>query len=197
MSRMDNAELFRAIGSKTRVKMLKLLLRRNYHITGLAREIGISVPVAAKHVRILEDAGLVSAEEYGNTKVLRLNRERLYGVLDAFSEEYDVSIPKGTNILDILKRVSGVGIKKIGEKEFIVSINGEEGFYIYEVDGSAPNKPVNEFKMEKDGEVAIKRLVPVLKKRVRVHVKEVESGEVIEKGKKKVDEAEAEDAWDA
>ena len=194
MSRMDNAELFRAIGSKTRVKMLKLLLRRNYHITGLAREIGISVPVAAKHVRILEDAGLVSAEEYGNTKVLRLNRERLYGVLDAFSEEYDVSIPKGTNILDILKRVSGVGIKKIGEKEFIVSINGEEGFYIYEVDGSAPNKPVNEFKMEKDGEVAIKRLVPVLKKRVRVHVKEVESGEVIEKGKKKVDEAEAEDA---
>ena len=197
MSRMDNAELFRAIGSKTRVKMLKLLLRKNYHITGLAREIGISVPVAAKHVRILEDAGLVSAEEFGNTKVLRLNRERLYGVLDAFSEEYDVSIPKGTNILDILKRVSGVGIKKIGEKEFIVSINGEEGFYIYEVDGSAPNKPVNEFKMEKDGEVAIKRLVPVLKKRVRVHVKEVESGEVIEKGKKKVDEAEAEDAWDA
>jgi len=47
MSRMDNAELFRAIGSKTRVKMLKLLLRKNYHITGLAREIGISVPVAA------------------------------------------------------------------------------------------------------------------------------------------------------
>ena len=189
MSRMDNAELFRAIGSKTRVKMLKLLLRRNYHITGLAREIGISVPVAAKHVRILEDAGLVSAEEYGNTKVLRLNRERLYGVLDAFSEEYDVSIPKGTNILDILKRVSGVGIKKIGEKEFIVSINGEEGFYIYEVDGSAPNKPVNEFKMEKDGEVAIKRLVPVLKKRVRVHVKEVESGEVVEKGKKRAEDA--------
>ena len=85
------------------------------------------------------------------------------------------------------RQVSGVGIKKIGEKEFIVSINGEEGFYIYEVDGSAPNKPVNEFKMEKNGEVAIKRLVPVLKKRVRVHVKD-ESGEVVEKGKKKAED---------
>ncbi len=164
--------IFKALSSKTRVKMMKLLMKSDYHVSGLAKALGISVPVAAKHVRILEDAELVESKIFGKTHVLRVNREKLYEAMETFGEEYGIEVPKGTSIVDALKEVASVGIRKIEDKEFIESIDDEEGFFVYEVDGSSPEMPVNEYKMDKSGEIEIKRLVPVLKKRVRVKVKE-------------------------
>ncbi len=164
--------IFKALSSKTRVEMMKLLMKSDYHVSGLAKALGISVPVAAKHVRILEDAELVESKIFGKTHVLRVNREKLYEAMETFGEEYGIEVPKGTSIVDALKEVASVGIRKIEDKEFIESIDDEEGFFVYEVDGSSPEMPVNEYKMDKSGEIEIKRLVPVLKKRVRVKVKE-------------------------
>ena len=151
--------------------MVKLLMKEEYHVSGLAKALGISVPVAAKHVRILEDVELVESKIFGRTHVLNVNREKLYEAMEAFGEEYEIKIRKGTSIVDALKEVAGVGVTRIEDKEFIVSIDDDEGFYVYEVDGRLPNTPINEYKMEKDGEIVIKRLVPVLKKKVKVKVK--------------------------
>jgi DNA-binding transcriptional ArsR family regulator len=163
--------IFKALSSKTRVEMLKLLMKSEYHVSGLAKALGISVPVAAKHVRILENAGLVDCKKYGRSHVLKANRAKLYDAMVAFSEESTVEVNKGASILDALRVIAGVGIKKIGDKEFIASIDGEEGFYIYEVNGKIPDKPVNEYKMQDSGEIEIKRLVPVLKKKVNVKLR--------------------------
>ena len=164
-------DIFKALSSKTRMDMLKLLMQREYHVSGLAKALDISVPVAAKHVRLLEAAELVERKDFGKTHVLRVKREKLYETMETFSEEYEIEVEKGATILDALKGVAGVGIKRVGDKEFIVSIDDEEGFYVYEVNGKSPNMPINEYKMEKGGEIEIKRLVPVLKKRVRVELK--------------------------
>jgi len=150
--------------------MLKLLMKTDYHVSGLAKALGISVPVAAKHVRILENAELVNRKTFGKTHVLTANKAKMYEALETFSEDYEIEARKGTSILDALKDVAGVGIKKIGDKEFIASIDGEEGFYIYEVNGKPPDLPINEYTMEQGGEIEIKRVVPVLKKRVKVTV---------------------------
>jgi DNA-binding transcriptional ArsR family regulator len=166
-----NEEIFKALSSRTRIEMVKLLMKSSYHVSGLAQALGISVPVAAKHVKILEAAKLVDRKTFGKTHVLTVNKERLYELLGAFGEQYEVEVRKGASILEVLKDVAGVGIRKVGDKEFIASIDDEEGFYIYEVDGNSPNTSVNEYRMEKGGEIAIKRLVPVLKKRVMVKVK--------------------------
>ena len=163
--------IFKALSSKTRIEMVKLLMKSDYHVSGLARALSISVPVAAKHVRILEDAELVESKIFGRTHVLNVNREKLYEAMEAFGEEYEIKIRKGTSIVDALKEVAGVGVTRIEDKEFIVSIDDDKGFYVYEVDGRLPNTPINEYKMEKDGEIVIKRLVPVLKKKVKVKVK--------------------------
>lgn len=162
--------IFKALSSTTRQKMLKLLMKEEYHVTGLASEVGISVPVAAKHLKILEAAGLVTRRTFGKTHVLSANRAKLYDAMDAFSEDYDVDARKGASILEALKGVSGLGIKQIGDKEFIASIDAEEGFYIYEVNGTCPTMPINEYKLEEGTEIAIKRLVPVLQKHVKVRV---------------------------
>jgi DNA-binding transcriptional ArsR family regulator len=162
--------LFKALSSKTRMKMLKLLTKSDYHVSGLAKALDISVPVAAKHVKILETAGLVSRKTFGKTHVLTANRTKLYEALEVFSEEYEIEAREGTSILEALKNVAGIGIKRVGDKEFIASIDDEEGFYIYEVNGKLPDMPINECKMEQGSEIEIKRLVPVLKKRVKVKV---------------------------
>jgi DNA-binding transcriptional ArsR family regulator len=160
--------LFKALSSKTRRDMLKLLMKSDYHVSGLAKAIGISVPVAAKHVKILENSELVIRKTFGKTHVLTVNKAKLYEALESFSEEYEIEAREGTSILDALKDVAGIGIKRVGDKEFIASIDGEEGFYIYEVNGKAPDMPINEYTMEHGGEIVIKRLVTVLKKRVKV-----------------------------
>jgi len=150
--------------------MLKLLTKADYHVSGLAKALNISVPVAAKHVKILEDAELVTRRTFGKTHVLTANRTKLYEALEVFSEEYEIEAREGTSILEALKNVAGIGIKRVGDKEFIASIDDEEGFYIYEVDGKLPDMPINECTMEQGSEIEIKRLVPVLKKRVKVKV---------------------------
>ena len=74
----------------------------------------------------------------------------------------------------MLKEVAGVKIKRIGDKEFVVSIDGEDGFFVYAVDGKAPDAPINDYKLETDGTLEIKRLVPVVRKKLRVKLKEDE-----------------------
>ena len=46
---MSNDELFRALSSSTRIKILKTLTTKEMHLTGLAKEIGISVPVTSRN----------------------------------------------------------------------------------------------------------------------------------------------------
>ena len=163
--------LFKALSSRTRIEMLKLLMNDSYHISGLAKALGISVPVAAKHTRILEEAGLIESKKYGKTHVLNVKRERLYQALDTFGEHHEIEVSEGASILEVLKAVAGVKIKKMGDKEFVVSIDGEKGFYVYEVNGNLPDMPINEYKVAENVEIEIKRLVPVLKKKVKVSVK--------------------------
>ncbi|MFZ2071198.1 MAG: ArsR family transcriptional regulator [Halobacteriota archaeon] len=168
--------IFKALGSKTRVAMIKLLMLREYHVSGLAKELDISVPVAAKHVKILEEVGVVESEVFGKTHVLKVNRDRLYETMEVFSEEYEIEVEQGASLLSALKEVAGVGLKRIADREYIVSMDNEEGFFVYEVNGKLPNAPINEYKLDKAEEIEIKRLVPVLKKKVKVKMKMKGSG---------------------
>ncbi|MGC9444890.1 MAG: ArsR family transcriptional regulator [Candidatus Methanospirareceae archaeon] len=176
MSGGGGTVIFKALSSKTRMEMLRLLLQDEYHVSGLAKELGISVPVAAKHVKLLEDADLVHRKAFGRTHVLSANRRRLYDAMDTFSVNYEVQTAGRINILNALKEVDGIGIKKVGEKEFIASIDGDEGFFIYEVNGKTPEVPINEYTIDTEGEILIKRLVPVLTKRVTVRTSSAADG---------------------
>ncbi|NOZ76157.1 MAG: metalloregulator ArsR/SmtB family transcription factor [Euryarchaeota archaeon] len=169
--------LLKALASETRRKMLKHLAEEETHITGLARALGISVPVAAKHVKLLEEAGLVERTRFGRSHVLRLRPERIPSDaicmdLDFLTRSHKVEIPRGSNVLDVLRMVSGVEIQQVGNKEFITSVDGEKGYYIYEVDGSLPDKPMDEYRIEKDTVIRLKKLVPISRKEMEVRLKD-------------------------
>ncbi len=162
--------MFRALASRTRRRMLKLLLYREYHISGLAKELGISTPVAAKHVRILEEAGLVERQRFGRTHVLRARLEKIYSAFDWLAEKHEVRVKKGTTVLEALRQVSGIKIEERNGREYVTAIDGEEGYYIYEVEGSFPEVGMEKFVVERNIRVELKKLVPVKRKELRIVV---------------------------
>lgn len=168
---MSNDGLFRALSSSTRIKILKVLVNKEMHLTGLAKEIGISVPVTSRHIKILEDVGLINKRIFGNTYLLKTKSRTLEKALDPFVEESSIEINKEKSLFDALKQVPGIEVKKLGKHQYIKSIDGEDGYYIYEVNGKPPNVPIDEYIVNKNVSLDLKKLVTVKKKKININVK--------------------------
>lgn len=167
----DRLKLFSALGSETRLRMLEKLTEGEMHISELARELDISVPVAAKHANILEAAALIQRKVYGKTHVLKLNNRNLFNALDMFAPSKTVEVDKGSTLLEALKKVAVVEVRNIRGQENVVSTNGEEGFFVYEVNGEFSDKTVNNFTFDKNSTVMWKKLEPVSVLKVKVKVR--------------------------
>jgi len=70
-ARLD--QIFSALGDPTRRRMLAALMRGEASVSELAAPHDISLAGAAKHVRVLAAAGLVSHEKRGRVRTCRLN----------------------------------------------------------------------------------------------------------------------------
>ncbi|MFD1824450.1 MULTISPECIES: ArsR/SmtB family transcription factor [Mumia] len=72
---LDDA--FAAVADPTRRQVLVRLTEGPAAVSELAAPFAMSVTGMAKHVRVLEDAGLVVTEKVGRTRLCRLGEERL------------------------------------------------------------------------------------------------------------------------
>ncbi len=68
---------FSALSDPTRRAMLERLSKGPATITELARPAGISLPGTLKHVRILEEANLVTSEKKGRNRECRVRPEQM------------------------------------------------------------------------------------------------------------------------
>ncbi len=168
---MSNIKLFRALSSSTRISILEKLMNKEMHLSGLARELGISVPVTSRHIKILEDVKLINKRVFGNTYLLSAKIKNLEYALEPFITESVVEIEKKKSIFDALSQIPGIEIKKFGNNFYIKSIDNEEGYYIYEVDGKLPSKPIDEYILEKNVNLDLKKLISVKKKKIKVNIK--------------------------
>ncbi len=168
---MDNNKLFKALSSKSRMKIIKILANKEIHLSELARTMNLSKPVVFRHIKILEKAGLIKRKIIGNVHLLSINMEKIEKSFESFSEEKKISAKKDSTLFDALKQIPGVKTKDYGKNKYITSIDGEKGYYIYEVDGKIPNVPIDKFKPKKDVTVNLKKLVPIEKKKLKIHIK--------------------------
>jgi DNA-binding Lrp family transcriptional regulator len=152
------------------MQIMKILINREIHLSGLAKELGISVPVVSRHVKLLETTGLVKKRIVGNVHLLSANVGSLEEVLEPFIEESVVEIHKHSSLFDALKQLPGIEVQQVDDKQYITSIDGEKGYYIYEVDGKTPDIPINEYKPKKNVTLQVKKLVPVNKKKIEVNI---------------------------
>ncbi|MFH1239612.1 MAG: NAD(P)-dependent oxidoreductase [Candidatus Diapherotrites archaeon] len=126
-----------------------------------------------KNVKILEDVGLIERKKIGNTHVLAIKQEaleKIKKVWSLFEKSLIVKVPKTTTLLKALKKVPGLKIEENPDGAFITAVDGAKGYYIYEVNGKLPNVPANEFKINKDLDVELKKLIPVIGKRIKIKV---------------------------
>ena len=64
--------VFHALGDRTRRAVLARLAQTPAMITELAAPFEISLPAVSRHIRVLEDAGLVTRSKSGRTVTVRL-----------------------------------------------------------------------------------------------------------------------------
>ena len=169
---MSNKNLFNALSSESRIRIIKRLIYEEIHLSGLSRELNISKPVISRHIKILEKSGLIKRKIIGNVHVFSANLSGLEKAFETFIDESEVEIEKNNTIFDALKQIPGVEITSDGKNQYISSINGEKGFYIYEVNGKIPKKAINEYVPGKNTKIKLKKLVPVVKKKIKLEFKE-------------------------
>ena len=68
---------FGALADRTRRGILERLGVREASISELAEQFGMTLTGMKKHVRVLEEAGLVSTEKVGRVRVCRIGPRRL------------------------------------------------------------------------------------------------------------------------
>jgi DNA-binding transcriptional ArsR family regulator len=70
-------EVFAALGDPTRQRMVDLLSQRERSVSELAGQFSISLPGTLKHLRVLQDVGVVSRSKHGRIVTVRLEPEAL------------------------------------------------------------------------------------------------------------------------
>jgi DNA-binding transcriptional ArsR family regulator len=168
---MSNNIIFKALSSETRIQILNILAKKNMHISGLARTLNISVPVTSRHIKILDKAGLINKMVIGNVHLLSINHKNLENSINQFSDKSTIEISKKISVFEALKQIPGIEIQKIENNYYIKSIDNDDGYYIYEVNGKLPSKPIDKYKIENDLTLEIKKLISINKKKIKVYIK--------------------------
>lgn len=89
LSALQNAA-FDALGSPIRRDIVTLLAKKQRPVGELAAHLPVSRPAVSKHLRLLQDAGLVTSQALGNRNVYRLEArgfEAAKGWLDGFWDD--------------------------------------------------------------------------------------------------------------
>lgn len=109
--------LFEALASKHRREIIHSLGLQPYSISQLARIRQLSLPAIHKHIKILQNSGLVSDKKIGRTHVLTLNRKTLLSLqnwLMEFQAHWGTDRESLTNYAEFLSEKK---IKKGGENK--------------------------------------------------------------------------------
>jgi ArsR family transcriptional regulator len=62
---MDRALVLKAIADETRMKIVSLLLRHNYCVRALAKNLNFTEATISQHLKVLREAGLLKGEKRG------------------------------------------------------------------------------------------------------------------------------------
>lgn len=99
-----SARVFAALGDETRLRLVERLSRGGPASMGkLAEGSDVSRQAIAKHLGVLEDAGLVRSRRSGRSNVYRLETHRLLiaqGFLDRMSQRWDSALNRLRDLVE-------------------------------------------------------------------------------------------------
>jgi DNA-binding transcriptional ArsR family regulator len=105
-------DAFNAVAEPRRRQILDVLAAGERPVNDLARLLGLSQPLASKHLRVLREVGAVEARDEGRRRLYRLNGRALKPIHDwvknyerSWSERFD----RLDGLLEELKEEKGEG----------------------------------------------------------------------------------------
>lgn len=88
------AQLFKVLGSESRLWLLRLLGVQPRSVTALAEATGMTQPLVSQHLRTLRQAGLVTATRNGKELIYQVADEHVSHVVgDALAHVQEVASP--------------------------------------------------------------------------------------------------------
>lgn len=124
--------VYEALASEVRIKIIQLLSKNKMNIKELARELGISSPIVIKHIKKLEDAGIIKTEKVpGKSGLQKLSILKVDHIEINFPKKifhsfdsYETSVPVGHYTDFDLKPTCGLA----SEKDFIGPVDDPKYF---------------------------------------------------------------------
>jgi DNA-binding transcriptional ArsR family regulator len=96
-------DVFQAISDPIRREIILLVSENNLTLNGVAENFRISRPAISKHIRILEECGLVTINQQGRERICKINAEPLnevYNWLAYFDKFWDKELNSLKNIME-------------------------------------------------------------------------------------------------
>jgi DNA-binding transcriptional ArsR family regulator len=87
---MDICITFKALGDPVRVSILKALCCERLCVGDIVARVNLSQPAVSHHLRILREAGLVTAEKEGTTIYYSMNKDQVSSMCCCVREEFEV-----------------------------------------------------------------------------------------------------------
>ena len=76
------AQFCKALADENRLKIAGLVTSREYRVSDLAQELGLTEPTVSHHITKLREAGLLNLNQVGTNRYYRLNADMLATMLD-------------------------------------------------------------------------------------------------------------------
>ena len=89
MKKFDCIIAMKALGEENRLRIIRMLLKKQCSVNEIAEELDITQYNVSKHLRVLSEAGLLEREKNG--------QQRLYALASEFAEHLAVN----KNVLDL------------------------------------------------------------------------------------------------
>ena len=89
MKKFDCISALKALGEENRLRMVRMLLKKQRSVNEIADELGITQYNVSKHLRVLREAGLLETEKLG--------QQRLYALVADFATH----LKENNNVLDL------------------------------------------------------------------------------------------------
>jgi len=125
-------QTLKVIADDTRMKIVTLLLQRNFCVRGLAKVLDISGPAVSQHVKVLCEAGLLSGQKQGYFMHYDVDREALRALarelLELADTERGVCTPDDGNCPEVgAAKCHNRGTEACSEEVKEICVGPEEG----------------------------------------------------------------------
>jgi DNA-binding transcriptional ArsR family regulator len=98
------ATRFRTLGEPIRIRILQSLQNGEQNVTALVAAIGSTQPNISKHLRILQEAGLVGRRQDGNNVYYAIADPTVFDLCDAVCNSIGARLTKHASIATELRR---------------------------------------------------------------------------------------------